>query len=361
VYDKRFFNPQKPILVAQPDNTTNSPVAGNTELELSALIRFFRNPAQFFFNRSLKVDLNLNLQADDNDEPFNLDGLGRYKLQASLIDSALSQANHDVDIELLTELKASGSLPMAPFDDILLSQYQRDIAPLINRVHFLQDEQPSGSVNIDLTIKAHLTQPGHERQANMTSIDENAINLVGRIDDVSPKGMINYRPGTAHGRDLIQCYIRHLCLNAQGIMKYSYLLDMGHFHCFAPVNADHALEKLSQFVQSFIHGQQHPLCFAPRTAWMYAQTEGTHNEKLFAAQKQWRDEQTHLGEGFEPHHQRLFTFPDDFSEPTFGALVQTLLQPMVSLYHKGKLSELDDFVSDGAVSLHATEIAKAMD
>jgi exodeoxyribonuclease V gamma subunit len=361
VYDKRFFNPLKPLFVEQAVNAASTPIEDNTELELSALIRFFRNPAQFFFNRSLKVDLNLNLQADDNDEPFNLDGLGRYKLQSSLIDSALNQANNDVNIELLTELKASGGLPMAPFDDILLSQYQRDIAPLINRLHFLQNDQQSDSVNIDLTVKVSIPKRTNEHEINLSELDEREINLVGRIDDVSPKGLVNYRPGTAHGRDLIQCYIRHLCLNAQGVMKHSYLLDMGHFHCFAPINANHALEKLSQFVQAFVNGQQQPLCFAPRTAWMYAQTDGSHNEKLFGAQKQWRDEQTQLGEGFEPHHQRLFTFPDDFSEQTFGVLVQSLLQPMVSLYHKGKLSELDDFVSDDAVNQHATEIAKTMD
>lgn len=353
-YDQRFFNPQKPI-IAEKNDPQSSNNANNhqhhdqsDELELSALIRFFRNPAQFFFNRSLKVDLNLNLQADDNDEPFSLDGLGRYKLQSNLIDSALCQVNSDVDIELLNQLKASGSLPMAPFDDILLSQYQRDIAPLINRIHFLQNEQTSESINIDLTMSVNSANNQHLSH----------INLVGRIDDVSPKGLINYRPGTAHGRDLVQCFIRHLCLNAQGIIKYSYLLDMGHFHCFAPIDAEHARLQLAQFVQTYLDGQRQPLCFPPRTAWLYAQTDGTHSEKLFAAQKQWRDDQTQLGEGFEPHHQRLFTFPDDFSQAIFGQLVDTLLQPMVTLYHKGKLGELDDFVSGEAVTQQVAEIAK---
>lgn len=326
------------------------------ELEVSALIRFFRNPAQYFFNRSLKVDLGLNIQADDNDEPFSLNALERYKLQANLLDNAISQNLEAPDEVLLQRLKASGELPLQPFDDLLLGQYLNDIKSIIGRTLYLRGEnQRSQDIELAFTPADGLNE---------------AITLVGRIDDLCAKGLVNYRPGTANGRDLIRVYLRHLCICAMkgceltlidgvdvansdthqtiGKQHTSYLLDIGHFHAFHGVTPEQAKAQLSLWLSHFQSGQLHPLMFMPRTALAYVEAQGDHDEKLIEAQSQWKDEQSQLGEGFEPHYQRLFRFPDDFTEDTFGQIAMTLLSPMLSLYHKDKLSELSTFVEGGA-------------
>ncbi|MGS0691632.1 exodeoxyribonuclease V subunit gamma [Shewanella sp. 30m-9] len=323
----------------------------NTELELSALIRFFRNPAQYFFNRTLKVDLGLDIQADDNDEPFSLNALERYKLQAILLDDAIESGEQQPAAELLERLKAQGNLPLKPFDDLILNQYLHDINPLIGRSLYLKGEH-SQSVNIDLLF------------------EDIGLHLVGRIDDLSVKGLVNYRPGTANGRDLIRVYLRHLCLCAMqsqpGLKAEleqelkpelnqelrstpitSYLLDIGHFHAFAPITAEQAKAQLSQWLHCFKQGQAHPLMFMPRTALAYVEAEGSHRQKLLEAQSQWLDEQSQLGEGLEPHFQRLFSFPEDFTEQSFAKTANTLLSPLLSLYYKDKLSELATFAESG--------------
>ncbi len=316
-------------------------------LELSALIRFYRNPAQYFFNRTLKLDLNLSIQADENDEPFALDPLSRYQLQSTLIEDAVKSGDERPSSELLERLRLSGQLPLAPFDDLLLKQYQHDIRALVGRTLYLQGES------------------SHTQDINLLLVDSAATALVGRIDGVSAKGLVNYRPGTANARDLIRVYLRHLCLNASlnaslrasvsdnsdverhevtPWQRYSYLLDIGHFHAFAPITPEQALNQLSLWAEHYHEGQSQPLPFMPRTAFAYVEAEGDHIEKLIAAQPQWLDEQSNLGEGQEAHYQRLFTFPDDFSEAGFGTIASTLLSPMLSLYHKAPLSELADFV-----------------
>ncbi|GGQ15683.1 exodeoxyribonuclease V subunit gamma [Shewanella litoralis] len=351
-----FFNQPLPLSAEQADEVfahSHIDNQGNkvVELELSSLIRFYRNPAQFFFNRSLKVDLSLDIQADDNDEPFSLNALERFILQLSMIDNAIDNKLSVPNDALISRLKASGELPMAPFDNILLAQYQRDIVPLINRVQFLQDEQPMHTVNIDLNFDLNLESATEDNASKIR------VNLVGRIDDILPKGLVNYRPGTAHGRDFIRVYLRHLCLNAmadqvvptaqhKAKQGYSYLLDIGHFHAFAPITAEQAREQLMRFIVCFIQGQRQPLCFMPKTAFAYAEAEGEHEDKLLKAEAKWDDGQTQFGEAFDPHNQRLFNFPDDFSQEGFGQLVEHLLQPMISLYHKDKLAELESFVSE---------------
>lgn len=308
------------------------------ELELSALIRFFRNPAQFFFNRSLKLDLGLNTQADDNDEPFSLNPLSRYQLQASLIDDAIKAGEDTPDEILLHKLKLAGQLPLSPFDDLLLNQYLHDIKPLIGRANYLKGEQT------------------HSIEVNIRLDDRQESRVVGRIDAISAKGLVNYRPGTANARDLIRVYLRHLCLSAMqedqtittehGFIgtQPSYLLDIGHFHAFAPITAAQAVNQLTVWADYFHQGQSRPLMFIPRTAMAYVEAEGSHEDKLIEAQKQWLDEQGAIGEGLEPHYQRLYRFPDDFSETQFGLLAQTLLEPLLSLHHKAPLAELSDFV-----------------
>ncbi|WP_351088563.1 exodeoxyribonuclease V subunit gamma [Shewanella sp. S1-49-MNA-CIBAN-0167] len=365
--NNHFFQQALPLSVEQADEVfahtqINSEGIKVVELELSSLIRFYRNPAQFFFNRSLKVDLSLNIQADDNDEPFSLNALERYLLQSRMLDNAIEHQLDSPDNELLSKLKTSGELPMAPFDDLLISQYLRDISPLINRVQFLQDQQAMHTLHVDVNFDLLVQDlPAQEHAPKVR------VNLVGRIDDILPKGLVNYRPGTAHGRDFIRVYLRHLCINAMansstsglGKNQFSYLLDIGHFHAFAPITAEQAKAQLMRFITGFIQGQAQPLCFMPKTAFTYVETEGDHDEKLLKAQQKWDDGQNKFGEGHDPHNQRLFHFPDDFGEATFGALANQLLQPMLSQYHKDKLAELEPFVSGTAVDIQAQFISSA--
>ncbi|GIU53481.1 exodeoxyribonuclease V subunit gamma [Shewanella sp. KT0246] len=335
-WQSAFIDSAKPIAVDLQSDLADAATEHQLTLELSALLRFFRSPAQFFLNRSLKVDFNLRIQADDNDEPFGLDSLERYKLQSALLDSAISNQLEHADIEFVAKLKASGSLPMKPFDDLLLNQYQKDIAPLIGRVLYLTAETQTTEVDVDLSFN----------DIKLTPQQTIEVNLIGRIDDIYAKGQVNYRPGTAHGRDFLRVYLRHLCLNAAGVEKNSYLLDIGHFHAFTAIKTDAAQQLLQLFIQAYVNGQAQPLCFMPRTALAYVEAEGEHDEKLHEAQSQWIDEQTEFGEGNDPHNKRLFSFPEDFTEQGFGHTAMQLLKPMLSVYHKGTLADLDEYINE---------------
>ncbi|MDO6612160.1 exodeoxyribonuclease V subunit gamma [Shewanella sp. 1_MG-2023] len=349
-WQSTFINASQPIAIDLQSELTDAAKDHQHTLELSALLRFFRSPAQFFLNRSLKVDFNLRIQADDNDEPFGLDSLERYKLQSALIDSALQHKLEHADIEFINQLKVSGSLPMKPFDDVLLDRYQNDIKYVIGRVQYLTGEaQKTSELDVDLRFDDICFSSSNFNNSTLNSSITRqtiAVNLVGRIDDIYAKGQVNYRPGTAHGRDFLRVYLRHLCLNASGVEKNSYLLDIGHFHAFTAIKPEAAQQLLQQFVQGYFNGQALPLCFMPRTALAYVEAEGSHSEKLHEAQSQWLDEQTEFGEGNDPHNKRLFNFPNDFTEQGFGDTAMQLLKPMLSVYHKGTLADLDEYINE---------------
>lgn len=366
---QRRFIDTNTLIVLEDDTIGDSdiqqdiePLSEEEHVDISAFIRFFRNPAQYFFNRTLKVDLNLNIQADDNDEPFSLNALERYLLQARLLDDALEQGaleqgQAQPSSELLQRLKASGNLPMQPFDNLLLRQYSHDIAPLVGRTLFMRGDVPPRHADIRLAFELP-----HQNAGNQ--VKTKRVILEGRIDDISPKGLVSCRPGSAHGRDILALYLRHLCLMAAGLtqpsdhLQPSYLLDMGHFHALSPIAPKQAHDQLAHLLQHFYQGQLHPLCFMPKTSLAYASAEinedetsqldgnhdSQHSVRLEAAQSEWLDEQGELGEGTDPHYQRLFRFPQDFTEANFGKLADEIYRPMLSLYHKDTLAQLEEFV-----------------
>ncbi len=332
------FSPQwcpTPLQQARPEFMDGAPLSladtevsdDNDIIELQALVRFYRNPAQYFFNRSLKLDLSLSLNADDNDEPFKPDAFQRYQLQSLMLFDALE---HDgiLDVELSQKLKASGRLPNAPFDELTLNEYRRDIAPILERSLYLRgDSQKKLLIDVPLS--------------------DLKLRLQGHLDNVAGKGLVDLRPGRAKGRDIIRLYLRHLAMNAMGVQRHSYLLDMHDFHAFAPLLPEQAVQQLTQWLQRFIQGQQQPLMLPPNTALAYAQSSAEdHAGRLNDAQSTWQGGM-YPGEGSEPHWQRCFTFPDDFDEANFGTPTLTLLTPLVGLYHQGKLKELADYVSHG--------------
>ncbi|MCL2914869.1 exodeoxyribonuclease V subunit gamma [Shewanella corallii] len=319
-----------------------------SELELQALIRFYRSPAQYFCQRTLKVDLSLELEASEDDEPFELNNLERYQLQLWMIEDALKSDTGEISDSLIDRVRADGHLPMAPFDNLLLSQYRRDISYVVGRTRYMrgyEHEKPvpePSPLDIDIQLQ-HTGQNG-----------EQTLSLIGRIDEVYPKGLINFRPGTAKPKDLLRVYLRHLCLNAKGHNKASYLLDMGHFHAFAAIDADKAKGLLQQLCDLFFKGQAKPLPFMAKTSWalieeVYKQEEQDMSGAILSLESVWVDDNG-FGDGADPYNARLFQFPEDFTgsaQTDFAPLAMTILKPLISLHHTDKLSELANFVEGG--------------
>ncbi|MCF1426672.1 MAG: exodeoxyribonuclease V subunit gamma [Shewanella sp.] len=316
------------------------------ELELSSLIRFYRSPAQYFCQRSLKVDLSLELESTEDDEPFALNSLGRYQLQLIMIQDALTQDDGEVSAALLDRVRADGQLPMAPFDNLLLTQYRKDITPVVERVRYMRGYEPLKGVPkptpVDINIP--FTHAGV------------CFSLVGRIDEVYPKGLIDIRPGTSKPKDLLRLYLCQLSLCAMGINKPAYLLDMGHFHAVSPITRDEANARLQHLCQLYFTGQAQPLPFMAKTslAWLDAKYDADNQEKsseelIESLESVWIDDAGY-GDGADPFNARVFRFPEDFlgeHELDFGPLAQSILNPLKSLYHTDNLSKLADYVEGG--------------
>ena len=98
--------------------------------ELDDIKQCLMNPAKFFMQRRLNVNLTQYWDETEVDEPFSLDNLQSYLLNEAILTTRLEGRS-----ELFKQQQKSlGHLPAAGFSDYVLSQSEHKIAPLIEEL-----------------------------------------------------------------------------------------------------------------------------------------------------------------------------------------------------------------------------------
>ncbi|HIF9259451.1 TPA: exodeoxyribonuclease V subunit gamma [Photobacterium damselae] len=228
-------------------------------LELSELVRFWRLPVQYFFNRRLKVFFDPSQGALADDEPFSLDGLGRYQLREALLSEFLNhqvmtqvsqgQLTKDQLFERFTAYQnAAGGLPLAEFGQLTLLEERAQIEQLAEKVVQLMDhEQPDVEVNL------------------LVSIAGRQVQLQGWLKQYYQQGLIRYRPGKIRSNDILSGWIEHLCLACAGIEKPTHLIGVDQHLVFNPLSREVAMPQLEALLEHYFQGLVQPLPYFPRT------------------------------------------------------------------------------------------------
>ncbi|WP_273857488.1 exodeoxyribonuclease V subunit gamma [Photobacterium sp. GSS17] len=232
-------------------------------LELAELLRFWRLPVQYFFNRRLKVFFDAGPGAVEDDEPFALDNLERYQLRESLLNtflqdsSALSPSGQhpSPDREALFAQftryqQAAGRLPVAQFGELELVEERGVIESLAQTIaEHMTDRRPDQEVDLPLTI------------------DGRALRLQGWLKHRTSQGLVRYRPGKIRAQDMLSGWIEHLCASAELNGPTTTLIGLDGAWQFEPVSAETALQYLEILVQAYYLGQCQPLPYLPKTAY----------------------------------------------------------------------------------------------
>ncbi|MGC3835587.1 hypothetical protein ACPSKX_15790 [Moritella viscosa] len=110
-FDARYFNPEAPCSFAKEWLPALAPVVelrqflteplpalifndDMQEVELAEILRFYRHPTKYFFNRRLKVYFNQASLDVLDDEPFDVDNLEKYHLKAQLLETELMRGRY---------------------------------------------------------------------------------------------------------------------------------------------------------------------------------------------------------------------------------------------------------------------------
>jgi exodeoxyribonuclease V gamma subunit len=258
-----------------------APDAESRHVDLEGLIRFFRNPTRYLFERRLKVRLETADEEIEAREPFELNGLPLFALKQRLLDLRLRGVPHDA----LALARAGGVLPHGAMGEILfedqnalLERFAETIAPLLPAEVF-------DPVSFDLV--------------------SGPVTLTGALSGVSADGILDYRVVRASANLRVGAWIRHLALNAfapRGVGRTTRCVSQDCVLRFAPI--DDARNRLEELLELYWCGLQRPLHFFPRTSCAFVD-EGAMSAKVRAVWNGGYDG-TPPGERADPYYMLAF-------------------------------------------------------
>lgn len=213
------------------------------DIELTELLRFYRNPCQHFCNRRLRVFFEQGESSLEDTEPFMMDGLEAYQLKQSITESLLSEADMNAFEQ---RLQATGRLPHGAFGELLLEDQYKAVNPLVEQVKTFT-LIPVDDIEINLNF-------GKRR-------------LTGWLKQCYRSGLIRFRPAKIKTKDLLYAWIEHLCYTLScDQADTTRQIGIEGSASFEPVSREFAQEQLDRLIGFYLEGHSRPLPFFSETA-----------------------------------------------------------------------------------------------
>lgn len=286
------------------------------EIELSDLLRFYRNPCRYFFTQRLKVYFDSREEGAEDDEPFSVGGLDDYQLKHTYLNAAL--ANESLDA-VDAQVQAQGILPVAQGGYQALSKVRKDCSELAEKLEPLMDGEES------------------RREIRLRFPELGDLRLTGWQDGWYGNQLLRYRPAQVQGYDRLFGWIEHLvacaCFDSVEATVHRGLSAQLTFHT---VPQEQARQILVRLLQHYLDGQQRPLPFDPGVAWAWlAAFPKGEDRARSAAQTRFEGGFNSFGAVEDPYLRRVYPQYSHF-EPGLLPLIDSVMEPMLAQLEEGK-------------------------
>ncbi|MFS2225445.1 exodeoxyribonuclease V subunit gamma [Pantoea sp. B65] len=288
-----------------------------SELNFEQLIRFWRHPVRAFFSMRLGVSFSLEETELPDAEPFELDSLGRYQINAQLLNALIDGQDDDW---LFNYHRAAGDLPYGAFGELFWRAQRDEMVTLAEQVR--QQRRQSESREINLQI--------------------GAVQLSGWLPQVQDDGLLRWRPGVLNFNDGLTLWLEHLvyCVMGGGGRSRMYGRKESQW-AFDAIAPEAATEWLARFIAGYRHGMSVPLLLLAKSggAWLNAcydeknqtllsddASQAKARVKLLQA---WQGNYQLEGEGSDPWLQRLFRVLDEDCVRQICAEAENWLLPLL--------------------------------
>lgn len=283
----------------QPDFVQPLDVPELESLTLDAFLRFWRHPVRAWFHQRLGVSFWLEDSELPDTEPFALDSLERYQINAELLNALIEG---DDTQRLYARHRAAGNLPYGAFGELFWQAQHEEMQEVAAEVSAERSDGESWEINL---------QPGN-------------VTLTGWLSQVQSDGLLRWRPGVLNMNDGLLLWLEHLVYCALGGTGASRMYGRKHSRWHFPsIDQDAALETLKKYVEGFRQGMGQPLMLLNKSggAWLEASydkktqqlltddvTQLKARNKLLQA---WQGGYQQEGEGSDPYLQRLCRVLDE--------------------------------------------------
>lgn len=280
-------------------------------IEISQLIRFFKDPARAFIMDRLRIFERDDIEVLEDREPFSLSGLDNYLIYNDLVAFALS--GRDLS-QLYDFMKATGKLPYASIGRILFDQM------VLEARRFAVDYQ------------ANLV--GGELEPLSVDLKIDDFRLFGQLDQIYENGLFRYRYTDIKVKDRMETWILFLVLKMMNPsnIKQEALFWAKKWHIFYDDVHD-PLKHLKTLVNIYWQGMTEPLPLMPESSYSYARTllkGGSSDEAQYEARKKF-DKDTR----YSQFNQWCFD-RDELDSPRFAELALKVYDPLYQCQQERK-------------------------
>jgi exodeoxyribonuclease V gamma subunit len=302
-----------------------------------------RQPVEVFLGDRLRLRLDKPEEATEEEEPFSLDGLEKYKLNQRIAQA--EDAEH-----ALANLRLSGQLALAGFGEAQQNALLRDRDTLREQLDALLLKWPHA-----LPVQSAHWQLGDTRLkaewANGQTIWRS--NTLAQIPG-SQWLQVALRPGAvtegkkenqqARLDTLSTLWLHHLVACACGTPTTSIQIGLDAAVEFQPIASETALAHLQDLCGAYLEAWAQPLPVAGKTACAYLiGSAAEHKDPMAKAQTAFNGAHQKRGEYQDsPALQRVFNRFEDI-EATLAPWAQRLYQPM---QQAAKVVHLDDSATE---------------
>jgi len=293
-------------------------------LDIKRLIRFFKNPSEYFLKERLALRLPEQEDVLKENEPFYVEaGLDEYFLNQKIVNYALSEAD---STGLQAALKAEGELPHGNIGELIYQTLSDKARPFIERV------------------KQELENPCLPPMRVFVRLDN--CELSGNFPKIWEKGLIFYRYKSLNAGDYLASWLQHLLLNAaaeqnNALPRQSLIIGVKDgkvdTHILSPV--ENSLEKLNALVALYEQGLCQALHFFPKTAFSFVESLHKNPDDTGKAEKEarntWFGNDYFTGEGQDPFYQICFGRVEEFrpwDKPDFHQLAMQIFEPLLACH-----------------------------
>jgi exodeoxyribonuclease V gamma subunit len=278
-------------------------------LQLNDLIRFMKNPVQVFFNRRLKVYFNqINVTADDQ-EPFALDQLAPFNLGAQLLAAGLAAETgkcQEAVHEEAERLRRTGSLPLNGFGELAAAALAEPVLRMIQYHHNLVNQWPNVAVAMEIRLPIQNQHTVENNSALSVLYLEDWLDRLRRADSGQPPkdipaskkdrchpssseryarwefycdNIMDPKGEVSRFTSLVGAWVKHLAGCAQGIPLTSYLVAPDGVAELRQLDQDCAERWLTEIINHWWSGLQHPLPVTAKTALAYLEAMQSDNPR----------------------------------------------------------------------------------
>ena len=299
-----------------------------TELTLQHLQRLLRQPVEVFLVDRLRLRLDQPEEAAEEEEPFSLDGLEKYKLNQRIAQAEDAQ-------QAIDQLRLSGQLAMAGFGEAQQHLFENDREKLREQLDVLLPKWPK-----HLSVQSAHWQLGHTHLSAEWANGQTMWHTNGKAHDAGQQWLqVALRPGAvtegkkenqvARIDTLSQLWLHHLAACASGTPTTSVQIGFDAAIELKPIKAEQAQEHLQDLCNAYLEAWAQPLPVAAKTACAFVMgVYGGSKDAMGKAQAAFEGGFGKSGEYTgSPALQRVFTSFEDV-EADLNHWATRLYEPM---------------------------------